>query len=59
MATESHRRELSLILSERGSASIGSEVSRATGDVAAGFIASGTEASLLVLQATAASMTSA
>ena len=51
MATESHKRELVEIVAERGPGSVGNEVAKAMGDVAAGFIASGTEGSILVLQA--------
>jgi hypothetical protein len=51
MAADSHKRELAEIVNERGPGSVGSEVVKAMGDVAAGFIASGTESSLLVLQA--------
>lgn len=51
LATESHQVELRQILSERGSAGGSDSVSRTLGDVGAAYVAAGTNASLLVLQA--------
>lgn len=49
MAGESHEMELRTIMSENGA--IGSEVPKTLGDVATAFVAAGTTASVLVLQA--------
>ncbi|KAJ7098661.1 Sodium/hydrogen exchanger family-domain-containing protein [Mycena belliarum] len=50
MAVESHKAELQQLISGKGT-SIGSAVSKTVGDVGAALVASGTGASLLVLQA--------
>ncbi|KAJ7506567.1 Sodium/hydrogen exchanger family-domain-containing protein [Mycena galericulata] len=50
MAVESHTAELQKLISSKG-APIGSSVSKTVGDVGAALVASGTRASLLVLQA--------
>ena len=55
---ESHHNELRALVEESGrdyGAGFGAEISRTVGDVAAAFVASGTNASLLVLQAADAS----
>jgi len=49
MAGESHEMELRTIISENGT--VGSEVPKTLGDVATAFVAAGTTASVLVLQA--------
>jgi len=50
MAVESHTKELQQLISRKGTP-IGSSVSKTVGDVGAALVASGTGASLLVLQA--------
>ena len=50
MAVESHHAELQALCSGR-SASLGSELPKTLGDVACAFVASGSSASLLVMQA--------
>ncbi|KAF7352309.1 K(+)/H(+) antiporter 1 [Mycena venus] len=50
MAVESHQAELQKLIASKG-ASIGSAVSKTVGDVGAALVASGSSASLLVLQA--------
>ena len=51
LAPESHQVELRQIVGERGSAGGSESVSRTLGEVGAAFVAAGTNASLLVLQA--------
>ncbi|KAJ6560286.1 Sodium/hydrogen exchanger family-domain-containing protein [Mycena capillaripes] len=53
MAVESHQAELQKIVAAKG-ASIGSSVAKTVGDVGAALVASGSSASLLVLQAAVA-----
>ncbi|KAJ7129154.1 potassium:hydrogen antiporter [Mycena epipterygia] len=55
MAVESHQAELQRLISSNGT-SIGSAVPKTVGDVGAALVASGTRASLLVLQAAASSV---
>lgn len=51
MAVESHAVELRQIVSVEGGREIGSEATKALGDVAAGFVMARTSVSLMVLQA--------
>ena len=51
LAVESHHAELHSIIAEQPHSSIGGDVTRAIGGVAAGFVASATNASVLVMQA--------
>ncbi|KAH9943171.1 cation/H+ exchanger [Epithele typhae] len=50
MAVESHRAELQVLYATRGGP-LGSELPKTLGDVAAGFVAAGSSASMLVMQA--------
>lgn len=52
MAVDSHAVELQKLLTERN-ATVGSEVIKTLGDIGAAYVAANTNASLLVLQATA------
>lgn len=51
LAVESHRAELDSIIAEQPHASISGDVTRTIGEVAAGFVAAATNASVLVMQA--------